>query len=137
MHEFQILVDSDAFVGRFFPNDAHHHHSLELFEKLENSESVLATTSAVIGETATVLSHRRGQDLAVQFLDVIKRSQMPIVHIDEQLHQRALALFEEQRDRGTSYTDCANVAVIQQFSIEMIFSFDQVYSKRFGLQVAA
>ncbi len=137
MSEYQVLVDSDAFVGRFFTDDSHHHHSLALFEKFERASVLLTTTSAVIGETATVLSHRRGQELALRFLDVIKRSQMSIIHIDERLHQKAIALFTEQRERGTSYTDCANVAVMQQFSIPLILSFDQVYPKKFKLQAAA
>lgn len=137
MHDYQVLVDSDAFVGHFFTDDVHHRHSAELFEKFEQSQALLTTTSAVIGETATVLSHRRGQALALHFLNLLDRSQMPIIHIDEQLHRKAIGLFKHQADRGTSYTDCANVAVVQHYSIPLIFSFDQVYVKRFKLRVAS
>lgn len=136
VHDNPILVDSDAFIGRFFTDDVHHRHASERFEHFERSQRLLTTTSAVIGETATVLSHRRGQALALRFLDIIERSQMSIIHIDLSLHLKALALFKQQTDRGTSYTDCANVAVMQQFSIPVIFSFDQVYIKRFKLQTA-
>lgn len=101
------------------------------------TSTLLVTTSAVIGETVTVLSHRRGQALARHFLDVIQRSQLPIIYIDEQLHQKALEVFKQQTARGTSYVDCSNVTVMQQFSITTIFSFDRVYSKIFQLKVAA
>lgn len=135
--EYQILIDSDAFVGRFFLDDSHYVQSKKLFEELEEAHASIVTTSAVIGETATVLSHRKGQELALQFLHVITRSQLPIIHIDAQIHNEALVLFKQQRERGTSYTDCANVAVLRQFTIPKIFSFDQVYEKRFGIELLA
>jgi hypothetical protein len=40
MSEYQVLVDSDAFVGRFFTDDSHHHHSLALFEKFEQESAL-------------------------------------------------------------------------------------------------
>lgn len=137
MPDNRVLVDSDAFVGRFFTDDVHHSHSSELFARFEQTHALLTTTSVVIGETATVLSHRKGQKLALHFLDIIERSQLPIIHIDEQLHLKALTLFKSQLERGTSYTDCANVAVMKHFAIPMIFSFDQVYPRSFNLQVAS
>ncbi len=137
MIEYQLLIDSDAFVGRFFLDDTHYIQSKRLFEELEAAGTSIVTTSAVIGETATVLSHRKGQELALNFLDVIDRSQLPVIHIDVALHDKALALFKRQRDRGTSFTDCANVAVLQLFSIPKIFSFDQIYRKRFGVEMLA
>ena len=30
-NQFQILVDSDAFVGRAYPDDAHHQRASEIF----------------------------------------------------------------------------------------------------------
>lgn len=136
MSRFQTLVDADAFVGRFYPMDAHHSHSLELFARFEKERRILVTTNLVVAEVATVLSHRKGQELAVKFLDMIDNSQIPIIHLDEQLHQRALDTFRDQTARGTSVTDCANVAVMDYFNIPEIFSFDRVYAKAFGLKVA-
>jgi hypothetical protein len=31
--DFEVLVDSDAFVGLFFPDDAHHTTCRRLFER--------------------------------------------------------------------------------------------------------
>lgn len=92
------------------------------------------TTSMVIDEVATVLSHRQGQELARKFLAVVEALQFPTIHIDKTLRQEALAIFKSQQQRGTSVTDCANVAVMKRFAISEIFAFDEVYPKRFGLK---
>lgn len=137
MSKFQTLVDADAFVGRFYPLDAHHSHSLELFARFEKERRILVTTNLVVAEVATVLSHRNGQALAVNFLDMVDNSQMPVIHLDEKLHQQALDTFRLQTARGTSVTDCANVAVMDYFNIPEIFSFDRVYTKAFGLKAVS
>ena len=137
MSKFQVLIDSDAFAGRFYLKDAHHSHSLELFARFEKERRVLVTTNLVVAEVATVLSHRNGQALAVNFLDMVDNSQMPIIHLDEKLHQRALDTFRSQTARGTSVTDCSNVVVMDYFNIPEIFSFDRVYAKAFGLKTVA
>lgn len=134
---FQTLVDSDAFVGRFYPDDAHHARALDVFARLERERRAIVTTNLVVAEVATVLSHRSGQPLAVRFLDLLERSQLPVIHLDEALQKQALNTFRAQTARGTSVTDCANVAVMQHFNIPEIFSFDRIYAKDFQLKVAA
>jgi predicted nucleic acid-binding protein len=136
MKKFEILVDSDAFVGRFYTQDAHHRSSLELFAKYEERGTSLVTTSMVIAETATVLSHRSGQPIAREFLSIVERSELPIIHMDEDLQREALELFKAQETRGTSVVDCANVVVVRRFDIPKILSFDQFYFKRFHLKAA-
>jgi predicted nucleic acid-binding protein len=136
-HDFNVLVDSDAFVGRFYPNDAHYEHSRNIFQKLKAQRQRLVTTSFVVAETATVLSHRQGQDLARDFLrDFIGQGNIDVIYINEALYQAAIAVFLAQKTKGTSMTDCANVVVMQRYGISQIFSFDKVYSRAFDLQTA-
>jgi predicted nucleic acid-binding protein len=106
-NEFDYLLDSDVLVGRFFPDDPHNQNARNMFEVLEDKRKSLVTTSLVVVETATVLSHKASQALAIKFLQVVNRGNMPIIHINEGL----------------------------QFNIPAIVSFDKVYRKRFGLKV--
>lgn len=137
MSKFQILIDSDAFVGNFYPDDPHHARATNIFARLDKQNRSIVTTNLVVMEVATVLSHRSGQPLAVKFLDMLESSELPVIHLDEKLQQKALNTFRAQSSRGTSVTDCANVAVMQHFNIPEIFSFDRVYTKDFQLKVAA
>lgn len=133
---FQVLVDSDAFVGRMYAEDAHHDRARQVFDDLHQERKPLVTTNLVVNEVATVLSFRRGQDLAIAFFRLVEEAKLPVIHITEELQQEAVEIFKEQHGRGTSVTDCANVAVIRRFNIPTIFSFDKVYSRDFGLQTA-
>ena len=134
-NHFQILVDSDAFVGRINPNDAHHERANRIFQAFAEKKTRLVTTSFVVAETATVLSHRASQSLARVFLEVMGRGNIPVIHIDEALQATALDIFSKQTKRGTSVTDCANVVVIRRMGIAEIFSFDQGYPKQFGVEL--
>ena len=132
---FQVFIDSDAFVGRFYPRDPHHQQCERIFRELEAKQVSLATSSFVVVETATVLSHRDGQTTARIFLEVMGRGNTPVIHINKELQAEALSIFEKQAKKGTSVTDCANVAVMHHFQIPKIFSFDKVYPKNHNLEM--
>jgi predicted nucleic acid-binding protein len=133
MSSFEVLIDSDAFVGRFFPDDAHHQKASQQFEELRNRRIFAVTTSMVLDEVATVLSHLDGQDLAQLFLKTMKEAQFPTIHVDERLRQEGVEVFLSQSRRGTSITDCVNVAVMRRFAIPSILAFDKVYTRDFQL----
>lgn len=137
MDNFQVLVDSDAFVGWLLPKDAHFQQASAIFGQLAKQQAHLVTTSWVKAETATVLSHKAGQGLARAFLEKMKRLHFPTIHITEELQSAATDLFIAQEQRGTSMTDCGNVVVMKRLGIPMIFSFDRIYTKQFGLETAA
>lgn len=133
MSDFDVLIDSDAFVGLFLEQDAHYQKCLTLFRDIAQKRSQLVTTNFTIAETATVLSKISGQMAARKFLNYIKASPFPVIHVDEQLQTAALKLFVDQENKYTSVFDCINVAVMHHFSIPTIFSFDKFYNKKFGL----
>jgi len=135
-NSIQVLVDSDAFVGMMLTKDTHYKQSKTIFETLRQKTISIVTTSAVIGETATVLSHRIGQEVANQFLNTTTiLGGIPIIHVDEEIHEQALKVFMAQQIKGTSYVDCVNVVVCRKFNIPNIFSFDKAYPKHFGIEL--
>jgi predicted nucleic acid-binding protein len=90
----------------------------------------------VVAETPTVLSHRSGQGLAKAFLDeIIENGNFPVIFIAKDLYEQALDIFKQQIKKGSSVTDCANVAVVRRFNIPTIFSFDKVYPKGFEVEL--
>lgn len=126
---FQILVDSDAFIAYYLDYDIFHPQVSELFDRFTQHETLITTTSWVVAETATVLSYRGGQDLAQTFLQRIESSHLPVIHIDEKLEQATFQFFKDQTGRGISMVDCSNAVVMQHFSIPEIFSFDKFYKQ--------
>jgi predicted nucleic acid-binding protein len=126
---FEVLIDSDAFIAFYLDYDLFHSQASELFARFDQSQTRLTTNSWVVAETATVLSYRGGQELAQTFLQRIERSDIPVIHIDEKLEQATFQFFKDQKGRGISMVDCANAVVTQHFSIPEIFSFDKFYKQ--------
>ena len=131
--KIDVLIDSDAFIAWLRPGDLFNRHAQEVFTKLQKQETPIATTSLVILETATVLSHREGQNVAKQFLQLVEEYKLPVIHIDEDLQQATLELFKSRTTKGTSMVDCANAVVAKRLGIAQVFSFDHFY-KHLGLR---
>lgn len=134
MNKFEVLVDSDGWIAFYLPDDLLHADAVSIYERVQAQEKRFVTTCAVIGETATVLSHRSGQKLARQFLLAVEQSGIPVIFIDEKLYREALELFMQQETKGTSFVDCANVVVARAFEISAILSFDKFYGQQAGLK---
>ena len=137
MSDFDVLVDSDAFVGLFVEHDAHHPRVSVLFDRLHETRQRLVTTNLILVETATVISRRASQDPARRFLVFARSGAMAVLHLDESLQRQAEQLFTAQATKDTSLFDCANVAVVQALHIPRIFSFDQAYPRKFKLALVA
>jgi predicted nucleic acid-binding protein len=134
---FDILVDSDAFVGFFLPDDAHFTAASNLFNQCFKQNIPLTTTNYIVAETATVLSRRSSQQEARRFLAFIHSGSIPLIYVDYHLHLESVEIFIQQENKNTSLFDCSNVAVMRHFAIPQIFSFDKVYEKKFDLKVLA
>ena len=64
----QIIIDTDAFIGLMHETDALHAQATAIYQSLKEQRVQFTTTSAVVTETATLLSYRRGQAAACKFL---------------------------------------------------------------------
>lgn len=133
MSKYDVLIDSDAFVGLLHIPDFHHKQVKKIFAKMEKDKLSFVTTSYVVMEVATVLSHKSGQNIAKRFLSLVDK--IPTIHISRDFCKAGLDIFSQQNKKGNSVVDCTNVAVMRQFEIEKILSFDKVYEKVFGLEV--
>jgi predicted nucleic acid-binding protein len=133
--DFQVLIDSDAFIAWMVEKDAHHVQAKGIFQSIITEDVQIVTSNLVILETATVISHRANQRYARQFLSIMRSSHIPTIYVEKALYNKSLELFAKQEKKGTSTVDCSNVAMMKKYSIPKIFSFDKVYPNRFGLEV--
>lgn len=135
MPNFDVLLDSDAFIGLIVKHDAHHETVEVIFEQLKQKQAMLVTTNYVITETASTLSRRFSQDNASQFLTIVDDFRM--ITITDTIHKQASKLFRQQTKDNTSLVDMSNVVIMKEFEIPQIFSFDKVYTKDFQLSQVA
>lgn len=135
----KILVDADAFVAFLKKDDTHHTKSLGILEKLKQNidTKMLLASNYVFAEAITVISQRVSKKAAHAFIEQMKSSDSPFTFlwIDEELEDRAIKIFKEQRSKNVSFVDCTNMAILRQHSLTTIFSFDAIYKKN-GFKLA-
>lgn len=126
----KLLVDSDFWMGLVVENDAHHANVLRELQNVQKQKAELFTLKLVIYETATVLSRKIDQKRSLLFLDTFYA--LPVSHIDlsSELEDASWDIFKKQTKKGTSFIDCANLAVIEYYKLDGILSFDTFYPQR-------
>jgi len=125
----KIIVDSDALIAQLIESDSNHQKSLILNELIEKTyrQYILDIT---IAETASVLSRRFSQELAVRFLNQIDDSDSEIIYFDEFLFRKTSQLFKSYSKKNISFVDSANLVITEELHIPKIFSFDSIYGEK-------
>jgi predicted nucleic acid-binding protein len=127
----KMLFDSDFLFGLFVAHDPHHSVATKQFRELQKKKVQLFVLTLVIQETATVISHKVDQKASLDFLRRMRIiADINRILIDEELENAAWKIFETQTKKGTSFVDCANLAVIEKFRLDGILSFDKFYPKK-------
>lgn len=126
----EIVVDSDILVALYKPHDSNHKKALDLVKKLKDSGFVFSILNIVLQESATVISHHMGMEDARKFYAGIFAFVDKIINVDDNLEKSAWEIFLKQTKRGTSFVDCANMAVCDSYKIDGILSFDEFYKDK-------
>lgn len=125
----KIIIDSDALIAQLVETDSNHSKSLALNESIEETY-VHYVLDIAVAETASVLSRRFSQELAVRFLNQIENTDSEIIFFDEFLFKKTSQLFKSYSKKNISFVDCANLVVAEELHIPKIFSFDAIYGDK-------
>ncbi len=124
----KYLVDSDFLISFSSDADSTHSKSIEIYKNLaKNSE--LLSTNLVFQESTTVISKRFGMQKAKVFYEMINKFINTRLVFEENIEKEAWKIFLKQNKKGTSFIDCANLAVCQKYKFDGILSFDEFYPK--------
>lgn len=131
----EVLIDSDALFALYVASDIHYQAAREILKGLLKEKAELFVTNLVLQETATVISYRLGQEGARDFLARFNQVNFKQFFINKNLTAKSWQVFKNQTKKGTSFIDCANIAVFKNFKMDEIFSFDKFY-QRIGLKTS-
>ncbi|MBM3283609.1 type II toxin-antitoxin system VapC family toxin [Candidatus Gottesmanbacteria bacterium] len=123
----KILVDADVLVALAKEDDNNHPKAVKIAKSLE--KETLFITPLAIPEAATVLSYRISQKIAGQFLNEARQRKLVELSLTPQTCLLTDEIFLKQKQRGISWIDCLNIAMVQVYHLDGIFSFDKFYSK--------
>ncbi|HJZ06235.1 hypothetical protein A2634_02190 [Candidatus Amesbacteria bacterium RIFCSPHIGHO2_01_FULL_48_32] len=128
----KVLIDANVLIGIAREKDALHARAVELMERMKKGYEVWVL-NLVVQEAATVLSMRDGMNQARRFHEGYKDLVDVEIGLDNELEKSAWRVFLMQRKKGTSFVDCANLAVIRKYKLDGILTFDEFYPKEIRL----
>ena len=99
-----------------------------MMEQLKKEKASFLTSNTSLYETITVVSQRISHKDAVNFLSKVPQG-LNTLFINQQREQKAIKFFKKQTSKNISFFDCLNMAIMKEFSIKNIFSFDKGYKK--------
>lgn len=124
-----ILVDADALVALAKEDDANHQRALKENNHLKKEKANYHISPFTIPEATTVMSYKVGQEKAKKLHKKIRSKSLFRYDFNQKVRQKADKIFLNQNNNGTSYFDCVNMALLNVYDLDGIFSFDQVYPK--------
>ncbi|TCP23810.1 putative nucleic acid-binding protein [Scopulibacillus darangshiensis] len=118
-----LFVDISAFMALNDAKDQHYQEAMSIASNIGEIKFVIS--DAVISETYTILRYRLGQRQAFRFLStVLDSKEYEIVAISNDLRKLTLDLLEKYNDHKISYCDALSAAIMAQYKIPCIFTFD-------------
>lgn len=121
-----IFVDADFFIGFFYKQDAHHTRCLDISESIEEE---ITTSWDVVDEVTTKLFYNVNKQTALNFLSYLKSERVIIIYPNQSLFMKTKSVFEQQKHKHVSLTDCMNMAIMREKKITTVLSFDKIYEK--------
>lgn len=120
----KIFVDASAYLSVLNKKDSNHERALKVSEELFLGGGEFVTSNIVIYEVYTVLSLRVDKKLALDFKEIIDRNQTEVVYLNKKLDSLAWDIFQKQTSKNVSFFDCSSFAVMRDWGIRAVFSFD-------------
>lgn len=126
-----VLLDTDFLVSYWNREERRHGEATTLFrEFLEGDRGRLFVSNFVVDEAVT-LALRGLSDIGrvrefVRFLLGVQPSPsvLALLHVDEDLFQRAARRFLASSSRSLSFTDWTSVELVREFGIDWVATFD-------------
>jgi predicted nucleic acid-binding protein len=121
----KVFIDTSAFCALTIPKDQYNSAAKALYKTTLKDNIAFYTSDYVLDEVYTLLKTRGSHTTSIKFMDGITKSNIVILRITEDTEHAAKIIFRRFDDKRLSFTDCTSFALINQFEIEAVFSFDE------------
>lgn len=125
-----VLIDAGIFIAFHNIKDVNHKRALALIREIVKGKHGAAfTTDYIFDEAVTTALVRTGKhDIALELGNQILGVNVKFVNmiqVDLASFSNAWKLFTKYIDKKLSFTDCVSIAVIDNFGLNKIVSFDK------------
>lgn len=124
-----VFVDTGAWYALQVPDDRFHGEAARALAAIVRGGYRLVTSTAVVGETYTLLLRTHGHAAAFRFVDALKKSErLEVVPIEPGIDAEAYAILRRFSDQAFSYVDGSSFAIMRRRRTELAFAFDHHFS---------
>jgi len=122
-----------VWIGAKLKNDQWHKESANIINRFIKKEIKKATvTDHIILESVNFILRKGGFEAALETLEIFENHErIEVINVDEINFARASSIFRKYP--GLSITDASTVAVMQEFKIKHIYTFDKGFDKINGI----
>ncbi len=130
----KLFLDSGPLIAKFNQKDPYYTATKHIFDQIQTQEidvSGFFTSNLVIAETLThVIYSTQNLDYCRKILNLVENSKyIEVIYINKTLDAASRAVFLKYFDHELSFVDCANIVIMNELRIELIFTFDEHFQK--------
>lgn len=125
----KVFIDTGAFCAIAHKKDQWHQESTNILKSLVNDKAIFYTSNFVLSETYTLIRFRVGYPHAVKFMDEFEPSNIKLLHVSQDIENRAKEIFKQYKDKTFSFVDCTSFAIIDAHNFNYAFTLDSHYSQ--------
>jgi predicted nucleic acid-binding protein len=120
-----VFVDTSAFLAIENHRDARHEEALALRRRVVEAGRLLVTSDYVLDESYTIIRHRAGHRVAVDFGEGVRISRgVRIEYVTLEVIEQGWAIFKRFADKEFSFTDCTSFALMRKLGLREALAFD-------------
>ncbi|BAZ86870.1 type II toxin-antitoxin system VapC family toxin [Dolichospermum compactum] len=126
----EIFLDTSFAIALSAITDQNHARAVELAEQIEDQNSYLVTTQAILLEIGNALSKQRYRTAAIQLLESLESDpNVEIVPLTNELYDAAFQLFRSRQDKEWGLVDCISCIVMQNRGITDVLTADEHFNQ--------
>lgn len=133
--EPKVFLDTAYAIALSSEEDSLHELALRIADDLEEQQTDMVTTQAVLLEIGNALSKKRFRHAAVALLQALESDpKVEIVPFSQELYDKGFDLFRKRPDKDWGLIDCVSFIVMQEQGITQALTTDDHY-RQVGFQV--
>src|SRR3989338_1118709 len=135
----KLFCDTGFFIAIYDPKDQYHQKAKNLVKTIETTNPILVISDYVYSETVSSLlrTHKYYGPLRAKEFDndVFDNKIYSFTFIGESLFEKARKIFfDGNKGRKWSFVDCTSFALMEDYGIKEVLSFDENF-REFGFSL--
>ncbi len=125
-----VFLDTSYTIALSIAKDNYHPKAIELLLELNQKQTQIITTQAVILEIGNTLSKQKYRQAAIQIIEHFEKDpNVEIVSLTTEIYRAAFELFRNRTDKEWGLVDCISFVVMTEKGITEALTADEHFNQ--------